>query len=402
MDAQRYAIKGQVLAAEDTRLQEALAAIHDTPERPRCLCIPGGVEMYVARHRQFVVKRMPGTGCLHHPTCSSYEPEGSLSGLGELLGEAVLEPAPGHIELRVDFPWSRMTGRAVPRGELELPAEVTRPRQHMSLRAVTHFLFERAGFNRWAPAMEGRRNQAVLRKYLLEAAGEIVVKRVPLAERLYVPEQFHEGAKLEAARRRREKLSLLWGRDGDNPLALLIGEYKTCEPTSYGHRLWVRHMPDAPLLMASKTWERMQRVFAPILEARDADTCSPCRILLSALIRARREHTYEIDSASLMLASEQWIPVDGVHELPLLQALVVQQRRFVKPLRYDARSASHFPNVLLLDAGPVPVPLHVLSAFVDPKERAIKEKVIAASVPPGWVWRPDESMPAFPSLAPAR
>jgi hypothetical protein len=40
----------------------------------------------------------------------------------------------------------------------------------MSLRALLHFLYERAGFNRWYPAMEGRRNQGVLHKYLCEAA----------------------------------------------------------------------------------------------------------------------------------------------------------------------------------------------------------------------------------------
>ena len=91
MDIQRFSIKGSVLGVDDPRLQTALAQIHETPERPRCLCVPGGVEMYVAHHRQFVVKRMPETGSQHHPGCPSYEPELQQSGLGELVGEAVLE-----------------------------------------------------------------------------------------------------------------------------------------------------------------------------------------------------------------------------------------------------------------------------------------------------------------------
>jgi hypothetical protein len=53
--------------------------------------MPGGVEMYVARHSLFVVKRMPDSGSTHHPGCPSYEPEARQSGLGELVGEAVLE-----------------------------------------------------------------------------------------------------------------------------------------------------------------------------------------------------------------------------------------------------------------------------------------------------------------------
>ncbi len=43
---------------------------------------------------------------------------------------------------------------------------------------------------------------------------------------------------------------------------------------------------------------------------------------MAVLICARREHTYEIEAATLLLASKQWIPVEGVHELPLVQALV--------------------------------------------------------------------------------
>ncbi len=122
----------------------------------------------------------------------------------------------------------------------------------------------------------------------------------------------------------------------------------------------------------------------------------PVRLILAALIRARREYTYEIDAASLILTSEHWIPVEGVHELPLIDALVAQHRRFVKPLRYDARSAAAFPNALLLDTGPVPVPLHVVSAFMEPKERLSKEKAIAGiGTQDAWVWRTEEPMPSF-------
>ena len=130
--------------------------------RPRCLCQPGGVEMYIARHRQFLLKRMPGSGALHHPGCPSYELDVQQSGLGELVGEAVLESNPGSFDLRVNFPWTRVAGRALPRGESQEPAEVAVARRRMSLRALMHFLFETAGFNRWSPAMEGKRNQGVL------------------------------------------------------------------------------------------------------------------------------------------------------------------------------------------------------------------------------------------------
>ena len=109
--------------------------------------------------------------------------------------------------------------------------------------------------------MAGKRNQGVLRKYLLEASEDVMVKGVPLAERLYVPEPFSEGVKEEAAQRRREKLALLHPHDGQAPLAVVIGEFKASEATVQGYRVWIRHMPDAPLLIAAKSWARIERVF---------------------------------------------------------------------------------------------------------------------------------------------
>lgn len=397
-DLQRFAIRGRVWEDGDPGLQDALAQVHDTPERPRCLCVPGGVEMYVSLHRQYLVKRMPETGRLHHPACPSFQPEDTQSGLGDLMGSAVLEPAPGRIELRVDFPWMRVAGRAVARGEPDDMPDITVPRRRMSLRAVMHYLFERAGFNRWTPAMAGKRNQGVLCKYLLEAAAEIEVKGTPLAQRLYVPEPFQEAAKAEIAQRRREKLAVLQPRDGQAPLALAIGEFKACERGEHRSRIWIRHLPDAPLLLDTRSWDRMARTHAALLEARDADTGHRARLVMAALIRARREFTYEIDAASLMLVSEQWIPVDGVHELPLIDALVAHQRRFLKPLRYDARSAAPFPNALLLDCGEKPVPLHLVSDFMSSKDRSLKEKAIHLTGN-GWVWHAGASMPALPFAA---
>jgi hypothetical protein len=396
-EVQRFAIQGHVWLAEDAGLQSALAQIHDTGERPRCLCVSGGVEMYVARHHRFLVKRMPETGKHHHPSCPSFEPDGAHSGLGDLIGDAVLEPHPGCIELRVDFPWMRINGRTVTRGEASEPGEVSVPRHRMSLRAVMHYLFERAGFNRWTPAMAGKRNQGVLCKYLLEAAADIEVKGTPLAQRLYVPEPFNESTKLDIVQRRRAKLAVLRPRDGRAALALVIGEFKACERGDRGSRIWIRHMPDAPLLMETPSWDRLARVHAALLEARDSDAGHRTRLIMAALIGDRREFTYEINTASLMLVSEQWIPVEGVHELPLIDALVVRQRRFLKPLRYDARSAALFPNALLLDRGAEPVPLHLISEFMSAKDRALKQKAVHADERSGaWVWHTGEPMPPLP------
>lgn len=401
MELQRLSIRGRVFALDDSSLQEALTSVYETPERPRCMCVPGGVEMYVAFHRRYLAKRMPETGSKHHPACPSFEPSPQQSGLGELVGDAVLESG-GVVELRVDFAWSRQAGGCAPGAWTDDdPGEIEAPRRRMSLRALTHFLFERAGFNRWSPAMAGKRSQGVLHKYLLRATEHVRAKGVALGERLYVPEQFNEATRAEAAERRRERLGVLRPHDGVAPLAVVLAEFKAAEICPGGYRIWLKHMPDAPLLASAKTWERIGRIYAAVLEARDADHGQRVRAVITALIRARREHTYEIDTATLLLASEQWIPVEGVHELPLVQALIDAGRYFVKPLRYDARCAAAFANALLLDTGAVPLPLHILSAFMTPREREAKAATLRAAGG-GWVWSTDETMPALPPAAPRR
>jgi hypothetical protein len=400
VETQRLLVNARTDAEGDPGLPRALAAIYEAGQRPRCLCVAGGVEMYIAKHRDHVVKRMPGSGHLHHAACPSFEPPPRQSGLGELLGQAVIEHAPDAIELRVRFPLERAPGRCAAKAEPASPGEVRVQHKQMSLRALTHFLFERAGFNRWTPAMAGRRGQGAVHKYLSEAALEILVKGWRLSDRLYVPEPFQQATQNEVCTRRRRKLAFLHeDRGGERfGMAVLIGEFKHCDTGAAGRRLWIKHMPDTPLLVPAKTWTRIERLYAPLLEACDADAEQRPKLVVTALIRARREHTYGVEAASLMLAHPQWVPVEGAHELPLIDALIAQQRRFVKPLRYDADEAAAFANALLLDAGRDPVPLHVVSEFVAPREKAAKARALHALQATPWVWHTGTPMPPLPPV----
>jgi hypothetical protein len=263
-----------------------------------------------------------------------------------------------------------------------------------------HYLYERAGFNRWYPAMEGRRNQGVLHKYLSEAARGVLLKGAALDERLYVPEPFRAGCKDEIGERRRKKLALLLSPEDavQFKMAILVGEYNGSDPTNYGRRIIVKHMPDVALYIEGKAWERVERSYGAILQARDADVARKPRVMMAALIYAKREHTYQVDTLSMMLTTDQWIPLAGLQELPLIEALQREQRAFMKPLQYDARTSAAFPNVLLLDCGKVPLPLHVLSPLADVKEKSLKEKVVA-SCPSAWVWCTDHGLPLLPERA---
>jgi hypothetical protein len=315
------------------------------------------------------------------------------------MGEAIIEHSPDAVEVRVNFPLARVPGRPFPRGETLDPPEIHAPRRRMSLRALLHLLYERAGFNRWYPAMEGKRNQAVLHKYLNEAARDIVIQGRPLSDRLYVPEPFRVENKDAIADRRRRKLAVLQSPEDDVQfkMALIVGQYNGVESTVFGRKVLIRHMADAPLYVDAKVWEKIERTFGGLLAARDADVARKPRILLAALIYAKREHLYQIDTLTMMLLSDQWLPLEGPHELPLMDRLCEEGRSFMKPLQYDARTPAVFPNVLLLDTGDAPRPLHLIGALCEAMTRAAKEKaVLSAGESPVWIWRTEQPMPPLP------
>jgi hypothetical protein len=246
--------------------------------------------------------------------------------------------------------------------------------------------------------MAGKRSQGVIRKYIMEAADEIETKGIRLAERLYVPEQFQEDIREAIQERRRSQLEMLHSPEdeGQFKMGLVLGQFKAVEAaTTTGQKIWLKHMPGCPLLINDKTWARATRAFEKLFEAQDADTTTKPRLLMLALVYAKREYTYQVDAVSFMLTTNNWIPIEGTHEVELLQALTEQQRRFIKPLRYDAKSAAHFPNVLLLDTGDRPTPLHVVGG--DDKEKAAKEKALKGSDPALWVWYTQREMPTLPA-----
>ena len=100
-----YRIGEQTVGADEPEFEDALAHAYAQRQRPRCLCLATGVEMYIARigGRHFV-KRMPNTGSIHDASCESYEPPAELSGLGQVLGTAIEENVDdGYTALKLGF-----------------------------------------------------------------------------------------------------------------------------------------------------------------------------------------------------------------------------------------------------------------------------------------------------------
>jgi len=395
----RYLINGKMLAAHDGALQAALAQVYGTPARPRCLCVDGGVEMYVSKFDEFVVKRMPDSGARHAPACPSFEPASNESGLGQLLGEAIIEHRPDLIELRLDFPLARRVRRTSAVAPLQRAAQVNATHKQLSLRGLLHYLWERAGLNRWYPAMQGKRSYAVVRKYVLQACEEIQAKGLRLSERVFMPEPFAAERAAEIASRHRTALAPLAHEAPSRcNLMVAIGELKTLAPAALGHRVVLKHLPDCLLFIEMSASERVMRVFDNELVAWASGRV---KLVVACLIHARDERCYVIDEFTLMMTNPEWIPLDHLPQGDVAAKLVSEERAFIRPLHYDAPEGSLYPDFLLLDVGARPLALDIVSAFANEDVRCAKIKAIACRNPHGWVWDTanDLTIPALPSSA---
>lgn len=354
--------------------------------------------MYIARYQQFFVKRLPDTGHQHHPSCPSYEPPPGQSGLGEVLGDAVIERGPDRLEVRLDFPLTRRLGRpAAPGDPAAVRTEVAAHRRRLGLRGVAHLLLQRAGFNRWSPRMQGKRNWYVVRRHLVAAAQEIETRSTRLADILLIPEPFSLDDAAAIAARRRHAMAVLLSPDADVQfrLMLVMSELKEFSATDVDHRIVLRHMPDCPLYMERKAGERFKKVFECEFEAwahrRSVEQAGQAdhagmRFLFCGLIYAKREGLYFVDTATLVMLSSTWIPLDHPYEQVLVDELVRQERRFIKPLRFESKQGASFPNAVLLDTGDAETPLDIITPFMSDRDRGFKQRALAKRVAGGWVW----------------
>ena len=190
-----YAIGGRRFETGSRGFAEAVADAHAAHQRPRCMCLVDGVEMYVARlagsNAGYIVKRMPDTGSRHAPDCRSYEPPAELSGLGQVLGSAITEdPATGETTLKLDFPLTKMPGRSTIPPTGGEGDSVSSTGTKLSLRGLLHYLWDQAELTRWHPGFVGKRTWATVRRHLLHAAEHKLARGDALRARLYVPEPF--------------------------------------------------------------------------------------------------------------------------------------------------------------------------------------------------------------------
>ncbi|MBQ0933643.1 DUF1173 domain-containing protein [Ideonella sp. 4Y16] len=394
-----YEIDGQRFAVGSPGFAQAIAEAHATHRRPRCLCRPQGVEMYVARlaglDEGYIVKRMPDTGSHHAPDCPSYEPPAEFSGLGQVLGSAITEdPATGETVLKLDFPLTRMPGRSIMPPAGGASDSVSSSGTKLSLRGLLHYLWDQAELTRWHPGFAGKRSWATVRRKLVQAALHTSTRGHSLGSRLYLPEPFSVDERDAITARRLAQ----WQQAAANPaqpqnLMLLIGEVKEIMPARYGFKAVVKHMPDQAFAIDEQLYRRLGQRFEPELALWGAS--DDIHMVMIATFGVSHAGVPAIQELCLMPVTSQWLPFTDGFEKQLLDRLVGENRSFVKCLHYNLGGSDRIASAVLTDCeGSAPM-LFIVPAYAD--ESSQGPETGAADDAPIWTWRRSgEPMPTFP------
>jgi hypothetical protein len=345
-----YLIHGRPLSPDDAGFATTLAAAHAKHQRPLCLCNPDGVEMYVARlGRGHQLKRMPGTGGLHAPGCPSYESPADAADAVTPTPADIREDVPGGTTaLLLNFPLARVDTRAVPNPRGLRVTRAPSASRGLTLLALLHYLWDQAELTHWQPAFAGRRTWGTVRRHLLRAAAGKTVGGRALLERFYVPEVFSVAQRDEIDLRRRAK----WASTADTargarPLMLLIGEVKEIKTTPRGGIAVVKHMPDQRFTLDRRLYRDMEQRFGR--ELRLWVSGEALHMVLVATVEPTGNGDPIIDRLSLMPVTSQWLPVDDVQELHLVERLVREGRSFAKRPGYRSGDTSTIARVTFTD-----------------------------------------------------
>jgi hypothetical protein len=397
-----YDIGGQRWVKDTPGFTDAIVWAHEERLRPRCLCRPDadgqGIEMYAARLLDgYIVKRMPNTGSQHAPDCPSYEPPSEFSGLGQLLGSAIVEnPTTGETTLKLDFPMSKVPGRSASPAATSASSSVATQGHKLTLRALLHYLWDQAELTHWKPGFAGRRSWFTVRKHLLRAAENKFMRGHPLKASLYIPEVFSVDQRDALQLRRAQQWARASHQEGlPQQLMLMIAEVKEIIPARFGHKAVIKHIPDQAFMLDEQLYRRLGRRFASVLSLWGA--CEDLHMVIIATFSVSDAGTPNVVELFLMPVTQHWLPIESGFEKQLLDRLASDGRSFVKGLRYELASSSASASATLTDCeGSAPV----LFIADDPVEHGGRAPLVSDPSTPVWVWNP--SSEAMPMLPPGR
>ena len=393
-----FTIGDQTVDESSPEFRALLPHAYEQRLRPMCMCKEPPVAMYIARvEDQYLIKRMPLSGCDHDPACTSYEPPYELSGLGPLIGNAIQIDASGKVDLKLDFSLTKRGPRAAP----STPAKAAESRvrsepKKLSLRATLHYLWEAGELAEWRSTWAGRRGWGRVRTSLLNAASQMAARGGPLSDMLFVPEVFHPDDKDGIAARRAAALTGVQATgSGPRKLMMIVAEVKEFPSAREGHKIVVRHLP-FPLMIEDGAWRHLAARYETELELWRSN--EKLHLIVIATFGISAAGIASVEEAALMVVNEHWLPFENIHELRLLEKLSHLKRKSVKGLRFNLARDAPIVSVTLPEQKPDPVAMFIVPASAgDEYEQALTNMIDARPEIAPWVWRVAEGeMPRLP------
>lgn len=324
---------------------------------PLCLCQAEGIKMYIAQRQTFYLARMPNTGPLHAPFCPSFEPDPAMSGRAVYSPEALTERSDGKVSIHLDAAIAIRSGGGggggVPGG-----GEQKAQRDTVGLQGLLNLLWERAEFSRWSPRMEGRRHYPQLYKYLYEASDDIIAKRRPLREHLYIPEPFNYEEALTIEGRRQTKFrQLTQTTRGESQRMLVTGIVKNIQTSEHGVGLRLAHTPSSLIFWLNEIDTKKFRNLSAFAAQDWPQLGSLFNLVVMLLVERGSGGAWRAKESALMVVTPQYLPAYSLEEARVIQALIEAKRHFFVPLQYDAKVSS-WANLYLVD-GAEPLPMEI-------------------------------------------
>ncbi len=393
----QYAINDMMLYRDSADFSQSLEYAHSSGERPCCLCQTERtgeiIPMYVAKvGEEYYIKRMPGTGSDHHQDCEHFELPIGLSGKGDLDKAINEDHQTGTTDLRLDFSLAKFSmTRNIVAGPAKEQTTIKADPKKLTLRSLLHYLYEEAGFNKWSPKMQGKRKWGVIRKYLLEAAQGKNAKKAPLLDKLFLPETYHPEKIAQLDVQQRQYFGQFKKQGKSQPIGIIIGEIDNIEQARYGFRLTLKHMKNKPIFFGEDVYKRMEKNFSSEISLLFEE---PDRVHLLSIITFTLSDSGNInlESISLMMTDENWLPFEDLDDREVTYRLVSQKRYFAKGLRYNLSKSDIIASALITDLDE-PNALYIVPAGADETYRENLNRIIEENKVPATLWDIDGCEP---------
>lgn len=390
---QSYRLFDRSVTPNDSDFEALLSRAHNERVRARCECRTDiELALYVAKRTGgCVLARWPGSGAQHLPGCDHYDAPNDLTGIGQVIGNAVCEDDTGDVHLKLAFPLKRGAARAAPSAITNEKPALKHNGRKLSMRGLLHILWNRAELTHWVPRMAGKRNWYIVRRALLGGIEHCWAKGATLGPRVFVPETFKSDDVAGIAGRRHTALAP--ARVSDT-LMVVIGEVKSIGPSRYGEVINLRHLADWPLYMDTDTAARFHKRFALEHDLWRSSEAEDGHLIIAASFALRPSGAAEMFDIALMPVTREWLPYENLPERELLRSAVAAHRKFVKGLRVDLDADRTIASITLTDTKPTAIAVHIAGDTENEIENDALASFLATGGVEHFAWRPGATLPA--------